>query len=534
VDRRLGLALVAAGVAAVVGVRAWLPEPEPALPPQASTDLRLPPPPPLSSPTVPVQSRAGVLSGLVVYLSAGHGYVIHRLGEGWQRPEVHGVLEDTWTAHLVSHDLVPALERAGAQVLTVRERDPNPQAVVLDFDAAELQRPITTVQPAPRAPGLRPVALLRPDGQARWRLRAPGAGRWQLYASWVAASDRDPRATYTVRHPGGVQRTTVDQRRHGGEWWPLAAVELGAEDEVEVVLAGSGGGTLAAGAVRIGGGTVEVTDPRDGSRIERRAWELAAVHLLPGLGAPGSVWDRPGKGFAGDATARARWAAWSHPAGEEAVYLSIHTDAGGGAGTAAVVRWPCVGGDCPVEVGRSRALADAVREGLVGAVRETVQPRWPDRGTVRDQLAELSDEWNDEIPAVLLEVGFHDRPEEARLLVDSGFRAAVSDGIVAGLARWRLGEGAALPPGPAREVVWEGDRVGWAASEPSGHHGPATGWRVRARLDGRWTVGRWLMRTSWQVPEGAQAVEITGLSRAGLGRARVVERPAELVADAER
>ena len=64
-----------------------------------------------------------------------------------------------------------------------------------------------------------------------------------------------------------------------------------------------------------------------------RDGEESAVLYTQFNGAPSSVYDPYGDGNGSDPSARSRWAAWEHPTGEDAVYLSWHSNAGGGTGT---------------------------------------------------------------------------------------------------------------------------------------------------------------------------------------------------------
>ena len=475
---------------------------------------------------LPDASRArGALDGLTVYLSAGHGYVQHPRGEGWQRPVTHGLREDRWTAHFATRDLIPALERAGATVLTARERDPHRERIVVGPDHPDFAAP----------GGLRAEHGVRlpPGAHASWELAAPHAGTWQLYARWPEDPELGTGA-YTVHHPGGRTRIPVDQSAHARAWYPLARLDLDAGDPIAVELAGPG--LLAADAVRLGGGLQTLRDPLTAEPTVRRAWELAALHHLPELGAPPSVWDpstwdRPGGGLGGDATARARWAAWAHPDGEEAVYLSVHTDAGGGTGTTAFVRRRCTEAPCPDRDRASTALADALRTALVDEVRAGHAPEWRDRGTRAARLAEVSAELDPGLPAVLLELGFHDHVDDARHLATPAFRATAADSLVRGLIRWRHGpDGPELPP-PVSDVRWTDEQLTWAPGSPGSTSEPSE-WRVRTRAGGfRWTTVTRVSDPVWTGIHGVDLVEITPVSPAGLGRPIRVEPPGFAIAE---
>ncbi|MCO4747604.1 MAG: N-acetylmuramoyl-L-alanine amidase [Proteobacteria bacterium] len=460
----------------------------------------------------------GPLSGLTIYLSAGHGYVVHHRGEGWQRPVKHGLLEDTWTARFASRELIPALERAGATVLTARERDPHRERVLVDdrdpgFSCGQgLQRGDDT--------------LIEAEDQGTWTLTAPHAGSWQLYARWRAEEGQNAATTYRVHTAHETSETVVDQQVHGGEWWPLARLDLDAGDWVRVDVEGSGIGMVSADAVRLGGGQYTLATsagPRD-----VRAWEAAAVHHLEQEGVPEEVWNVPGGGLSGDASARARWADWSHPPGEEAVYLSLHTDAGGGSGTTAFVRRRCT--DCDPRSLASTRLADAMREQVVAQVREKHSPEWRDRGTRGASLAEVSDELNPEIPAALIELGFHDHKGDAAMLADGAFQATLADALTHGIIRYR-DPAAAMPPAPAADVIWAHDRLTWTA-DPSDRHGSLDGWVVRTRSgSARWSEATHTTATALPIPADTEEVEIRPIGAGGEGRPVRIERMGTAVAE---
>lgn len=442
----------------------------------------------------------GPLEGLVVYLSAGHGYVAHDRGEGWQRPESNGLLEDLWTARFATGELIPALEGAGAVVLTPRERDPHRERVVVDDR-----------DPGFHGAGRRDGEHVLVEDTARWTLAAPHAGTWQLYARWQAHPDLAD-ATYAIHTPTGTYTRRVDQRHHAGEWWPLVRLDLDGGDWVQVTL--DGDALASADAVRLGGGTYDIPH-KDGTSRTVRAWEAAAIHHLQEEGAPEQVWSGGGSGLGGDASARARWASWSYPEGTEAVYLSIHTDAGGGSGTTAFVRQRC--SDCGGRAQASTELADALRESLVAGVRADHEPEWRDRGTRAARLAEVSDELNPGIPAVLIEVGFHDHRGDASLLAASAFQATAADAIVQGLARWR-DPNSVNAPLPVRSVTWRDQELTWAPGDDL-LQGEPTIWRVRTRRGAAsWTLLGSTTIPAWRVPEGTFEVEITPTRAGWYGR----------------
>jgi hypothetical protein len=82
----------------------------------------------------PHRTRGGALLGKTVYVSAGHGFTWNTTVSGWrtQRGNTHDIVEDLVSIETTNQLLVPLLENAGARVVTVRERDLNPEMVLVD------------------------------------------------------------------------------------------------------------------------------------------------------------------------------------------------------------------------------------------------------------------------------------------------------------------------------------------------------------------------------------------------------------------
>jgi N-acetylmuramoyl-L-alanine amidase len=485
----------------------------------ASEPARVPDAPAPSRRAATPMYEHGALSGLAVYLSAGHGFAAHDRGAGYQRPPAQfGLVEDEWTAEFASEHLIPALERAGAVVFTARERDRSPVAVVATAasPSTELRGLAYWERRAPEGRVFRSVAneasaRLDPGGVATFTVRAADSGRQQVYARWLASSDADPDATWLVEHRGEAIVVAVDQRSHDSDWYPLVALDVVRGDEVRVTLSGGGAGTLSADGVRLGGGTVRLWSTKYDTWMVRPAYDTAGVHTLWHTGASSRVWAAPGSGAASDATARARWSGWAAEDVDDAVFLSVHTNAGGGSGTQAFVRPGCMRPGCEPTRARSRAYADAVREATVAAMR-LADPAWIDRGTTPNDLAEINDLYNP-LPAALLEVGFHDSAHDAALLLDPDTMPRLADALVAATARWR-DPAAPLPP-PRPRVTWRGDWISVEAGD-SPWAGRTEGWRVRERAVDGALAARWTVGPNLSVGADVVAVEVSAAGPGGL------------------
>jgi len=386
---------------------------------------------------------AGPLTGLVVYISAGHGWLLHRVdhdGEpiswGTQRPRMFGLLEDEWTAGFVADDLAPALESAGATVIALRERDRNPVAVVREEAGAGVGTfgvdQLVTDELASGGAAFR----LEPGGSATWLLEVPWDGQWYAYTRWLEDERQDAEAIYTVRLGEEIREVVVDQRTHGGHWWPLGDACLPGGSTVEITLTGSGTAPLSADAVRIGGGTALVLLPFSYEIVQRPYAEVAMAHQLERLGGPESIGIYDCGNVVSDMRLRPHWASWASPEGEEAAFLSIHTNAADGEKARGLTVFYGHDTDPPTPPDpRSVLLAHAVERGLYDSVAVR-DPEYARRGVLPGNFSEISPVHN-ELPATLLEMGFHDDREDARRLQTQAYKDAAARGIVEGIVDWR-------------------------------------------------------------------------------------------------
>lgn len=400
---------------------------------------------------------AGPLSGVVVYVSAGHGWLLHRrnhdgdpIAWGRQRDRRFGMVEDDWTADFVAFDLAPALEAAGATVIALRERDRNPEERLVDDHGENFH----AFAPGPRVVDDAAVGgsalRLRPGGAATWTTTAPADGHWYAYARWSPDEALDPLAIYTVRLGDTVREVVVDQRDHGHHWWPLGDACLPAGAPIEVTLTGSGGSPLSADAIRLGGGTFRIELPWSGEIREHPFWEVSMAHQLDRLGGPHLAEYESCGNVVSDMRLRPHWATWASPPGEDAVYLSIHTNAAPWGRADGLTVFYGVDRNPPAAAeARSVALAEAL-ERAVHATVSAGDPGYRTRGVEPGDYSEVSPVHN-RLPSALLELGFHTDRQDAARLQTQAFKDAAAAGIVEGLVAWHdAGPWPEPPPPPPR------------------------------------------------------------------------------------
>lgn len=233
------------------------------------------------------------MDGDIVALWHSHGRYF-KPGQGtwyWQRPVLFQTIEDIYTMSYILQYVTPMLENAGAYVLLPRERDPNPNEVIVDNDlnpGGELYsqpyyREITGTEPwstgeyegfiydlkdfrdteNPFEVGTYRQAKTTMGGSpsvAAWYADIPADGEYAVYVSYKSLPESAKDAKYTVHYSGGKQEFTVDQTMGGSTWIYLGTFPLqkGYSDTEPVVTLSNksaiAGKIVTADAVKIGGG----------------------------------------------------------------------------------------------------------------------------------------------------------------------------------------------------------------------------------------------------------------------------------------
>lgn len=255
---------------------------------------------------------------LSVWSSHGRYYDAKKGKWVWQRPNLFGTTEDLFTQTVVVPYLIPMLENAGANVWTPRERDWQPNEVIVDNDNpyeggiyAEGYRSQQwgTVQGSGFAfhkgtyrDGENPFAA----GSARWaqtdkhgvstvtwQPSIPKSGKYAVYVSYATVDGSIDDAHYTVYHKGEKTTFSVNQRMGGGTWVYLGTFDFDAGNSEfnRVSLSNEShinGGIVTADAVRFGGGMGNVT--RGGSVSGLPRCIEAARYWAQWAGAPYSIY----------------------------------------------------------------------------------------------------------------------------------------------------------------------------------------------------------------------------------------------------
>lgn len=437
----------------------------------------------------PIVSRPrppGALSGKTVFLSPGHGFYYHStLGWTTQRGNTNNLVEDLLNSELACQYLLAYLENAGADVWTCRDRSFSTVEVIVDNGDpgyTESGNWRDTSSGGYQGDGRYTSAALQETATAVFTPHIPQSGHLPLYVRFNAGTNRSDSVLILVEHAGGSTPVRITQRRDGYTWRYVGTFYWFAGDRQSVVVSNRSspvnvGRVVVADAIRIGGGVGSEPPNAGGATSGRRRADECSVYWARYQGAPPFVYNPSASGDGSDdVTCRPLYAEFESEEGEHAVFLSVHSNGGGGSGTETYTYL-----DGTPE--GSRELRDLVHEEVVTDLRATWDAEWPDRGKKSANFGELR--LLSTLPGILVEIAFHDNPQDAAAEREPRWRRIVSRALYQGVAKYFRGSGVTLLPEPPRRLVarvssgaaaltWSPPPTGPA----TGGAGTATGYRV--------------------------------------------------------
>ncbi len=158
-------------------------------------------------------------------------------------------------------------------------------------------------------------------------------------------------------------------------------------------------------------------------------WKMAARYWLEHIGVPSWVWDSSTTHYNDDIRARPLY---SDYVGSN-IYVSCHTNAGGGTGTET---YRDTAMEHPEHETNSYNLALAVHNNAIDAIRDMYDGGWTNRG-VKDSNGGFGEIRIPNRPACLIELAFHDKCDrDAQYLTDNFFRSVAEWGVYKGICQY--------------------------------------------------------------------------------------------------
>ncbi len=450
---------------------------------------------------------SGALSDASIFLSPGHGWYYSSVLKRWatQRGNNNQLIEDMSNGEAVLQFLTHYLWNAGARVYTCRERDLNTNMVIVDntdpgFSVSGTWAVSSNVSGHYGSNYRWHWVHASETAVARWTPDIPETGYYAVYIWWPAASDRSIDARFTVRHTGGATTWIQNQQRDGKTWKYIGTYhfEAGTHPDTGSVelsdLGTNGSQVVVADAVRFGGGMGDVPDNVSGTVSGKPRWEESGRYYAGFAGKS----DWASYGTVSAMPRYAKWEAESWEAGKCA-YVSWHSNAGGGSGTSTYA-YSSDGWDGAFDgVAGGDKLRNYIHDEVVNDIRAGWDAGWTNRGKHTADFGELNPNNNNEMPAALIEVAFHDLAADAEDLLDPNFRRLVARAVYQGIVKFYVSEVPGFtnstllpePPTNLRVGNFPGGDVAVLWDPPPYDTGnglfgdPATGYRVYRSTDGK-------------------------------------------------
>ena len=462
--------------------------------------------------SLPVQPSKG-LQGRHIAMWQSHGrYYEQKLDRWeWQRARIFQTVEDLYTQSYVLPFLVPMLERAGANVLLPRERDPNPIEVIADREtdpstfvmasgksqwiegtgtgfAHKREVYVDNQNPFTEGKYYETRTVRREEDQclAIWMPDLPETRDYAVYVSYKSFPNSTEDARYTIIHLGDTTEVSVNQRMGGGTWIYLGTYRFRkGSKESKVVLtnhsSSKAGSIVTADAVKFGGGMGNVArylsaggQTVEDARIsgDPRFCE-GARYWMQWAGVPDSIYNlnEGSNDYVDDYKNRGLWVNWLAGGSEVNpkegglhipldLSLAFHSDAGTTltdqtVGTLAIFDDQHYGGTFfnGASTSMNHQLADLVQSSIVEDIRATCEPQWNRRQIWNKPYFEA---WMPRVPAMLLELLSHQNFADMRYGLDPRFRFLVARAVYKGILRFICGQRGETPvvaPLPVRSMA---------------------------------------------------------------------------------
>jgi len=386
----------------------------------------------------------GALSGKSVFVSPGHGWYYNNTSLfRWatQRGNNYNILEDFSNGEACLNWLVKYLWNAGAGVYPCRERDLNTNMVIIDYGGAGYSETgswtTETTTGAYNGSHRKATTVIgSATATATFTPTIPSAGYYTVYVWYRTAvsGTTTTDARITINHTGGSTLWTQNQTRDAFTWKYVGTYYFNAGSNPStgsVVInnqSSVAGRVVIADAVRFGGGRGDYDD--GGGVSNKPRWEESGKYYSGFMGyvyTNDTVWAMP------------RYAKWENETWEDSVYVSWHTNADGGAarGTISFAYTSSSSWGGPFEgVAGGDILRNIVHNEIINDFRAGWDAGWDDRGVTTANFGEVNPNNNDEMPAALFEMAFHDNIDDTNCLKDPRFREICARAVYQGIVKY--------------------------------------------------------------------------------------------------
>lgn len=427
----------------------------------------------LVTPVVP-PPLAGALTGRVIYLTGGHGLSAGTGVDGsysTDRGLTNGIVEDFGNQDQLQ-PFADHLLRAGGTVAALRPIGHQPVEVVVDNDSAGVtfsgswSNATTGLHYDEDYGAVADAVAFRFAGtngttetaSATYTPDLPSAGFYPVY-TWATAGANRAVQTYQVNHSGGATLVNVDHRQVGGGWVYLGTYhfEAGSAGSVKITnlsTTTTAGAVVIADTIRFGNGMGD-WNPGTGVSGRAREDEVGLYWIIRSLGTGTTSATRQvsnydtGTDSSANISAQPKFAVemnrtstTDNPFGR-ALYISFHSNAGGGRGAVGLWNNPTTGtGGTTNQQRLALLLGKEMNEDMRLVDDTSPEGAWSTRTSyVYDDpsigYGEISTtNAGGEMDATIIETAFHDDATDANFMKSVSGRDAMARATVQGVVRY--------------------------------------------------------------------------------------------------